>query len=134
MRESMLDLSEYNGGASGIKKSKLKQQISHQSAGGGPGNLPTLSDRKTHMSGLPPLPQKKSMRTIMNELQRKLQDYKSNGLEWDALQIRVDRFTGFGQRQASNLIRRNKEVVGTLRPVVKKEKNAERVRSQAIRL
>lgn len=121
----MLDIAEYNGGAAGLKKSKLNQQPSHLgTGGGGPGNAP---ERKPHTNDLPPLPGKKSMRTIMTDLQRKLQDYKNNSLEWDALQMRVDRYTGFGQGHSSNLIRRNKEVVGTLLPVVKREKNAEMV-------
>jgi hypothetical protein len=121
----MLDFANYNGPTNGFKKTKIKSTAPPTNGKVEQKNL--LQVPKNMYSGLAPLPSKKPLRVIMGELQRKLQDYKSDSLEWEALQMRVDHYSGLGRENEENFLRRNRNQVGKLLPVLKKEKTIERV-------
>ncbi|KAJ3372789.1 actin [Kappamyces sp. JEL0680] len=69
---------------------------------------------------------RKPIRAIVLDLQKRIQTLKSNPAQWEALQKRVEKFAGAGgQARRDNVVSRNKRMVVTLLPSVKKQRNLE---------
>lgn len=85
------------------------------------------TDKLYSVPGASALVGRKPIRTIVNDLQKKLLLLKSNPAAWDALQYRVDKYENPMKDQRDNLVRRNKETVANLAPLVKKENNLAKI-------
>ena len=65
---------------------------------------------------------RKPIRTIVQDLQKKIQTLKSNPALWDALQKRVEKYAGAGTSfYKENMVKRNRLLVSKFDPALKKE-------------
>lgn len=120
-KESMLNLANY-GSEMKSKHHKVAQNtLADHSEKHRPGAV-------TVVGRLAPLPGRKPMRTIIADLQRRLNDIRTNTSEWEALQRRVELYEGTDEADVDNFMLKNKKAMANLVPDIKKLEEKKRVK------